>query len=82
MENNDKLKEINTENCTCYYFYDIIKIEDSYIDNSLIDEKLCENYLVYDISYKTLTGAKHLLIYNRFKYLIEVKSGITHVFFS
>ena len=39
MENNDKLKGINTENCTCYYFYDIIKIENFYIDNSLIDEK-------------------------------------------
>ena len=63
MENNDKLKEIDTENCTCYYFYDIIKIEDFYIDNSLIDQKLCKNILVYDISYKTLMGAKHFRIY-------------------
>ena len=63
MENNDNLKEIDTENCTCYYFYDIIKIEDFYIDNSLIDQKLCKNILVYDISYKTLMGAKHFRIY-------------------
>ena len=27
MENNDKLKEIDIKNCTCYYFDDIIKIE-------------------------------------------------------
>ena len=31
--------------------------------------------------YLVLFGAeKYYLIYNRFKYLIEVKSGITHVF--
>ena len=24
MESNDKLKEISTKNCTCYYFDDII----------------------------------------------------------
>ena len=39
-------------NCTCYYIDDIIKLEDFDIDNILIDEKLHENILVYDISYK------------------------------
>ena len=39
MEGNDKLKEIDFKNCTCYYFDDIIKIEDFDIDNILIDEK-------------------------------------------
>ena len=28
MESNDKLKEINIKNRTCYYFYDIIKTDD------------------------------------------------------
>ena len=28
MESNSKLKEIDIENCTCYYFEDTIKLED------------------------------------------------------
>ena len=39
MESNNKLKEISIKNRICYYFNDIIKIEDSDIDNILIDEK-------------------------------------------
>ena len=35
MEITDKLKEINVKNCTCYYFDDIIKIEDFDFDNIL-----------------------------------------------
>ena len=49
MESNDKLKEIDNKNRTCYGFDDIIKIEDFNI-NILIDEKLYENILVYKIS--------------------------------
>ena len=39
MENNDKLKQINIKNRTCYYFYDIIKLDDFDLDNILIDKK-------------------------------------------
>ena len=39
MESNDKLKEIVIKNLTCYYFKDIIKIEDFDLNNILIDEK-------------------------------------------
>ena len=39
MESNDELKEIDIENCTCYYFNDIIKFEDFDLNNILIDEK-------------------------------------------
>ena len=28
MDSNNELKEIDIKNCTCYYFDDIIKIED------------------------------------------------------
>ena len=38
MESNDELKEINIKNSTCYYFDDIIKIEDFDLDNVLVDE--------------------------------------------
>ena len=40
----------------------MIKVEDFDIDNILIDEKLHKNILIYDISYKTLIGAKPLFI--------------------
>ena len=46
------------QNCACYYFNDIIKIEDFDFDKILLDEKSYENILIYDISYKTLIGAK------------------------
>ena len=52
MESKDKLKEIVIKNCTCYYFDDIIKIDDFDFDDILIDEKSYENILVYWISYK------------------------------
>ena len=48
------------KNPTCYYLEDIIKIED--FDNILLDKKSNGNILIYDASYKTLTGAKPLRI--------------------
>ena len=39
MDSNDKLKEIDIENHTCYYFNDIIKIEGVNLANLLIDAK-------------------------------------------
>ena len=51
------------KNCTCYYFNDIIKIEDFYFNTILINTilrvaKSYENVLVYNISCKILIGAK------------------------
>ena len=45
-----------------YYFNDIKKIEDFDFDNTLINARTYKNILVYDISYKTLVGAKPLEI--------------------
>ena len=42
MENNEFIKVL-MENRTCYYFDDIIKLEDFDFDNILIDEKSHEN---------------------------------------
>ena len=52
MDTNDELKEIDIKNRTCYYFDDIIKIEDFDINNILMYEKPFENIFVYNISYK------------------------------
>ena len=96
-------------NFMCYYSDDMIKLEDLDIDNIITDEKSHENILIYDISYKTLTGLKPLrtrfnkigglirifdgtkyltlfgsenydAIYDRIRYLISLKSGITYIF--
>ena len=45
----NELTEINIENCMCFYFNDIIKIEDFNLDNVLIDEKSFKNILVYNL---------------------------------
>ena len=50
------------KNRTCYYFDDIIKIQDFNLNNTLIDKKSCENILDYNISYKILVDAKPLRI--------------------
>ena len=54
MDNNDELIEISIENCTRYYFDDIIKIKDFDFDNILIDEKSYDNFLVCNSSQQTL----------------------------
>ena len=49
------------KNRTCYYFDDILKIEDFFnFDNLiiLIDEKSYKNILVYNVLCKTLIDAK------------------------
>ena len=62
MESKNKLKEIDIKNRTCYYFDDIIKIEDFDRDNILIDKKSSEKILVNNISYKNFIAAKPLHI--------------------
>ena len=52
MEDNEFYK-VRIKNRTCYYFDDIIKLEDFDLDNTLIDEKSLENIVIYDISHKT-----------------------------
>ena len=57
----NNLGKFNIKNYTCYHFDEIIKIE--YFDfDILLDKKSYENILVYNISYKTLTGAIPLCI--------------------
>ena len=62
MDSNNELKEFDIKNHTCYYFDDIIEIENFNFGNILIDEKTHGNILVYNMSYKTLIYAKPLWI--------------------
>ena len=85
MENNE-FKKLCIKICTCYYFNDIIRLEDFDFDNILIDEKSHKNILIYDISYKTLVSPKPITRYlvlldpEKFRYLINLKSGNTYIF--
>ena len=61
----------------CYYFNDIIKLEDFDIDNILIDEKSHENILIYD---KTLIGPKSLQIrFNEIDAFIRIYDEIRYL---
>ena len=73
MQNNE-LKKVRIKNRTCYYFDDIIKLED-------FDKKSHTNISIYDTSYRALIVSKPLRIrfdkidgiiriYDRSKYLI------------
>ena len=62
MESNDELKEIDIKNCTCYYFDDILRAVDINIYKLLLEERSCENNLIYGISYKACMGGKSLRI--------------------
>ena len=56
MENENKLKETDIKNRTCYYFDDIMRVIDTGFSDFLLGEKsykTYENILIYDISCKT-----------------------------
>ena len=56
------MRGIYIKNCTCYYLDSITEVENFDFDNILLDEKSQENIFAYDISHKTLIGAKQLCI--------------------
>ena len=77
---NVKYKLESIKNCTCYYFNDEIKLEDFDLNDILIDEKLHENILIYEISYKTLTDPKPLRIrFDHIDELIRVYDGTRYL---
>ena len=57
-DSDNELKEIDIKNRTCYYFDNVIKIEDFDFDNISIDEKSRKNVVIYKISDKTLVHIK------------------------
>ena len=50
MESKDELKKVNIKNCMCYYFDEVMKVEDIYVNNDLLDGESDKNILVYNIS--------------------------------
>ena len=57
MKSNDGLKQTDIKNHTCYYFGDIININDLDLENIFIDKNSYENVLIYDVAYKFVNTA-------------------------
>ena len=68
------------KNRTCYYFDDIIKLENFDLDNILTDKKLRKNILIYDISYKTWIDLKRLHIrFDKINGFIRIYDGTRYL---
>ena len=71
-------KKVSIKNRTCYYFDDIIKFKDFGLHK--IKRKSYENILIYNISYKTLIGAKPLPIrFDKIDGFIRVYNGTRYL---
>ena len=79
MENNE-LKKVCIKNRTCYYFDDIIGIEDFDFDNILLYEQSYENILIYDISYNTLIDRKPFrILFDKVEGLVRDYDGTKYL---
>ena len=79
MENTE-FKKVFVKNGACYYFDDIVILEDFDLDNTLIDEKSHENILICNISYKTLIDPKPLHIrFDKIVGFIRIHDGTRYL---
>ena len=62
MNSDNKSKETVIQNCSCYYFDDIIDINDLHLEDILKAEKPNENILIHNAGCKTTYGEKSLYI--------------------
>ena len=77
---NIKWEKVRVKYLTCYYFNDIIKLEDFDFDNILVNQKLHQNILIYDISYETLIGTKPLPIrFDKIDTFIKISDGTRYL---
>ena len=80
MKRKDEFKKNNIKNCMCYYFDDIMKVDDINVDNILLDEKSYENILVSNILYKKFMDEKPLSIrFDKVDGVIKVYGGIRYL---
>ena len=64
--------------CTCYHFHCIMKIEDFDFDNILLDEKVYESILIYEVSNKTLVQNFCVLYSIKLMGLLEITMEISN----
>ena len=72
MAENEKLKNININNCSCYDLDNLPDINDIISENVKIDKKLYKDNYVYYIRYETFKAVKQLYItFHRINGIIE-----------
>ena len=71
LETINELKEINSKNCTYYYFDDIFNINDFNAKNKKIDKKLYKNFFNFFIGYERLQLDGVKLLHINFNKLVE-----------
>ena len=77
MDSKTEFKKIFIKNRTCYYFDDIMKVEDIKVNNILLDKKSYEDTLVYNILCKEFMDAKPLRIrFDKVNGLIKIYNGV------
>ena len=83
MESKDELKEIYIENCTCSYFDDVMRAIDVDFSDISLNERWCkiyENISIYNISCRTIVGAKPLGIwFDNIDGFIKIYDGIRYL---
>ena len=60
----NKFKDIDIKHRKCYFFHDIINIENFDLNNTKIDKNPYKNILIYYIGYMTNKDSKYVNIYN------------------
>ena len=81
MESKNEFKKIIIKSRTCYYFDDIMEV-DEYInvDRILLEGNSYKNILLYNISYKKCMDAKPLHIrFNKADGIIKIYSGFRYL---
>ena len=76
MARNNELKETNIKNRTCYYFDNIINIDNLDLDNILLGDESYEHILIYHAKYKTPYGEQsvHIIFDNLNRYIKKYDS--------
>ena len=71
----NKIKDIDIENCTYYFFNDIINMENFSPKNIKIDEKSYKNILIYYIGYVTIKEFVKMYSVNRLYLIFRKVNG-------
>ena len=78
---NDEFKKVCIKNCMCYYFHDIVKLEDFDIGKILINEKW-HIRIYHGTRYLTFLFLKNMMLFTTELdgYHVSLKSSITYIF--
>ena len=75
-----ELRKIDIENRICYYYDDIININDPDLENILLDEKSYKNMSIYHVTYAIPKSVKlSRVVFNEVNGYIKDYAGTKHL---